>query len=85
MKLLSDTALGRARIAAFIDGDPIHHGRRISGLAIRPPASVRDMPAYPILIASILHEPAITRAIRHELGLPNRILTLLPPPPRPES
>jgi SAM-dependent methyltransferase len=75
LKLLAETSLGAARIAAFVDGNPINHGRLLRGQRILAPEQVADLP-YPIVIASTLHEGEIVQTIRDRLGLANRLITL---------
>jgi SAM-dependent methyltransferase len=74
MKLLVETPLGRAEIAAFVDGNPIHHGTTVRGVPVLAPEQLAGL-GHPILITTTLHEQAIARRIA-ELGLPNRVLTL---------
>jgi SAM-dependent methyltransferase len=76
MKLLAETALGRADIAAFVDSNPVHHGKAIRGIRILAPEAVRDLLAHPILITTTLHERAIARQATETLRLPNRLILL---------
>ena len=46
MKLLAETALGDARIAAFIDGNPINHGKRLHGRPILAPEAARPTASH---------------------------------------
>jgi SAM-dependent methyltransferase len=78
LKLLAETALGRARIAAFVDGNPINHGRVLHGQRIIAPAHVANLP-HPIVITSILHQGEIEQVIRDRLGLRNPLITLAQP------
>lgn len=81
MKLLAETALGRAEVVAFVDGNPINHGKTLRGVPVLPPDAARRFP-HPIVVGSILHERAIARQAAQELGLPNRLILLgglLPP------
>ncbi len=75
MKLLAETALGDARIAAFIDGNPINQGKRLHGRPILAPEAVRGLP-HPIVITSMLHQEAILQVIRGRLELANPVITL---------
>lgn len=75
-KLLVDTELARANVVAFVDSNPINQGRVLRG---RPVVSPRELKAggdEVIVVASILHQKSIVRAIR-ELGLQNRVLGLV--------
>jgi SAM-dependent methyltransferase len=80
LKLLAETALGQARIAAFVDGNPINHGRLLHGRRILAPAEAVALP-HPIVITSILHQEEIREAIRKRVGLRNPIITLTDSPP----
>lgn len=73
-RLLADTCLGDGRVAAFIDANPVHQGRRLCGLPIRPPERLRDYP-HPVVVASMRHERAVVERIR-EMSLPNEVITL---------
>ena len=75
MRLLAESVLGTASIAAFVDGNPIHHGRFIRGVRVSAPEGLAALP-HPILIASTLHDAEITATIRQKLGLKNRIIHL---------
>jgi SAM-dependent methyltransferase len=79
LKLLAETALGRARIAAFVDGNPINHGRRLHGRRVLAPTEAAALP-HPIIITSVLHQEEIREVIRERLGLPNSIITLVDSP-----
>jgi predicted RNA methylase len=72
MRLLGETSLGRARIAAFVDSNPIHHGRTLAGRPILPPAELPHHVAAeaPIVIGSLVNLESIEGAIRN-LGLAN--------------
>ncbi len=76
MKLLGENSLAEAQIAAIVDGNPVHHGLRLRGVAISAPDQIRGM-NNPILIASVLHEAEISHEIRCRLGMDNPILSLL--------
>lgn len=78
MKLLSDTALADAKIAAFIDANPVHANRTVRGIPILPPSGCRDR-NLPILITSLLHAEGIRATIR-SLGLRNPVVSLHLPP-----
>jgi SAM-dependent methyltransferase len=74
MKLLAETALANAEIAAFVDSNPIHHGKILLGTKIIPPEAVRGLDE-PILIASTLHQQSISDQIRN-MGLGNPLILL---------
>jgi hypothetical protein len=75
LKLLVETSLGKARIAAFVDGNPINHGKVLCGSPILSPEKIRNM-SQPIIITTILHQQAITSTIRDKMGLSNPIVLL---------
>jgi 2-polyprenyl-3-methyl-5-hydroxy-6-metoxy-1,4-benzoquinol methylase len=77
MKLLADSILGQTPIAAFVDGNPIHHGHTIRGVPVRVPAAIAQLKLpHPIIIATTLHDAEIAATIRHKMGLKNRIIRL---------
>jgi SAM-dependent methyltransferase len=75
LKLLTETALRDARIAALIDGNPINHGKVLRGVTIRGPDGVAGLP-HPIVITTTLHHRAISEAIRTQHRYPNEIVIL---------
>jgi len=75
MKLLAETSLGEARIAAFVDSNPINQGRRLRSVPILAPDAIRGM-TQPILVASTLHQDEIVATIRGRLGLTNPLILL---------
>jgi SAM-dependent methyltransferase len=79
LKLLAETALGQARIAAFVDGNPINHGRSLYGRRVLAPAEAAALP-HPIVITSILHQEEIRHVIRERLRLVNPVITLTDSP-----
>jgi len=74
MKLLAETSLARADILAFVDSNPINHGRILRNIPIISPDRVGELNA-PILITSLLHHQAIAGQIRN-LHLKNEIVFL---------
>jgi SAM-dependent methyltransferase len=75
MKLLVETSLGGARIAAFVDGNPINVGKKLKGIEIKAPHEIAGMP-QPIIITTTLHQQAIADRIRNELRLSNEVVFL---------
>jgi SAM-dependent methyltransferase len=73
--LLAETPLGGARIRAFTDSNPMHHGRTISGAPVVPPDALRAMPQIPIVIGSLLHGAEIAASISAR-GLTNPVIRL---------
>ena len=75
-KLLAETSLGRAHIAAFVDGNPINQDKFLRGLPVLAPERLRTLPPHPVLIATLLHQQAILAVLRDELGLENPTVVL---------
>jgi SAM-dependent methyltransferase len=76
IKLLVETCLSGADIVAFVDGNPLNHGKSFHGRRIIAPEDLASLPRHAIIVGSLLHQDAITRRIRNGLGLNNEILTL---------
>ena len=74
MKLLADTCLGGARIFCYVDSNPINQGKKIQGIPIVSPESIRYK-LEPIIIASTIYQDNIVAQIR-EMGLPNELILL---------
>ena len=74
LKLLAETCLSQAKVAAFVDSNPIHQGRRLAGAPILAPSAIREY-KQPILIGTMLHHREILSQIE-KLGLENRIILL---------
>lgn len=74
MKLLAETSLGKVRIAAFVDGNPINKGKVLSGTPILEPEQIRGM-KQPIVVTSILHQQAIADKIA-KMNIHNRVILL---------
>jgi hypothetical protein len=75
MKLLCDTCLGQAKIAAFVDGNPINQGQLLLGRPILAPSQVRHL-KLPILVTSLLHGAEIANGIRTHYKLTNPTILL---------
>lgn len=76
MKLLAETRLGQARIAAFVDSNPVNHGKMLCGTCIVAPSQLASLPPHPIILGTLLHQEAITRQIRAIPALKNPVLVL---------
>lgn len=74
MKLLCDTALKDAKVAAFVDGNPVNVGKTLRGVPILRPEKLENRSA-PIILATLLHTQAIRNKIT-SLGLTNPVVTL---------
>ena len=75
MKLLEDTCLRDAKIAAFVDGNPINQGKLMRGAKVLAGPQIHA-PEIPILVCSLINATSILETIR-DLKLPNRVVTLL--------
>jgi SAM-dependent methyltransferase len=74
MKLLVETSLAQANIIAFVDNNPINHGKKLSGAPIIGPDQLTDSES-PIVITTLLHHRAIAEQIK-QMGLKNEIIVL---------
>jgi len=77
LKLLVETRLGAVDIAAFTDGNPLHHGKTLRNQIIVAPERLRDLPPHPIVVGSLMHHAAIEQRIRQDLALPNPVVTFV--------
>jgi 2-polyprenyl-3-methyl-5-hydroxy-6-metoxy-1,4-benzoquinol methylase len=77
MKLLAESSLRNANILAFVDSNPVNQGKALIGRTIHAPRDLLGLAnSYSILIATLLHQEAIIRTIRQELGLANQVVVL---------
>lgn len=74
MKLLVETSLADAPIAALVDSNPINQGKLLRGIPILSPEQIQGMP-YPIVVTTLLHQQAIMEKIR-QMELPNQVVLL---------
>lgn len=74
MKLLSETSLAKADILAFVDNNPINHGKVLHNIPIIAPDELGSLGA-PILITTLLHHQAIAEQIKR-MNLKNEIVFL---------
>ena len=74
MKLLAETALGEADVAAFIDGNTVNQGQHLRGAPILAPSEARRF-EHPIVVTTTIHQDAIERTVR-EMGLDNELVLL---------
>jgi len=81
MRLLAETSLARATIAAFIDSNPLHVGGTLAGSPIISPQNLakrrEEFHDAPIVVGTLLHERSIADAIA-SLGLTNPVVFLRP-------
>jgi SAM-dependent methyltransferase len=76
LKLLAVTMLARANVVAFVDTNPMLHGKRLRGAPIVGTDELALLP-HPVLVGSLISREPIARRIR-ELGLANRVIFLEP-------
>ena len=74
MKLLVETCLANATIAAFVDSNPINHGKKLLGVPILSPERLSNLP-YPIIVTTILHQEDVVQQI-YRMGLSNDVVLL---------
>lgn len=74
-RLLAESRLSQARIAAFVDSNPRYQGKDLNGIPILPPTALRTRPE-PILISSRFFQKEIERQIRNDLRLGNELILL---------
>src|SRR5258706_2484352 len=74
MKLLVETSLAHADILAFVDNNPINHGRILRNVPIIGPNQLNEL-NVPILITTLLHHHAIAEQIRN-MHIKNEIIFL---------
>ena len=73
-RLLAQGKLGKANITYFVDSNLHYQGKQLAGMPIISPQDIRSQDA--ILITSWSFQDEITKTIRKNLGLMNRIVTL---------
>lgn len=74
MKLLYETQLARANILAFVDSNPINHGKILRNIPIISPDQLHEFDAT-ILITTLLNHQAIAQQIK-QMNLKNEIVFL---------
>lgn len=75
MKLLVETRLKSAKIAAIVDNNPILQGRKLNGIRVCSPAKAKSY-REPILITSMLHQRSIIGMIRNTYKMDNPVYCL---------
>ena len=77
MRLLGCSGLDASRVVAFIDSNPVLHGKQLAGKPIYAPQEVAAKLAgdVPILIGSVVNSASIHAAIRNQ-GVTNGIVSL---------
>lgn len=76
MKLLSETALARANISAFVDSNPSIQGQLLNGVSIVAPSQIIGQ-QEPIVVSSTLYYEDIRKFITEEMKLSNLVISLL--------
>jgi SAM-dependent methyltransferase len=74
-RLMANTAFGQINILAFVDANPHIQGQELAGRPILKPTDLVGR-IEPILVCSFSFAVEISTAVRHQYGLPNRILSL---------
>jgi hypothetical protein len=72
MKLLASSSINYDQIVAFVDGNPINHGKYINKFRIISPKDIIQSDE-PILIVTRLHHQEIAETIRR-MGISNEVL-----------
>jgi SAM-dependent methyltransferase len=75
LHLLTTSQLSQANICAFVDSNPLYHGKQLKGRPILAPSELEKQ-TEAILISSRVFQPAIEKQIREELRLSNDIIKL---------
>ena len=75
LRLLATSALGRAKIRAFVDSNPRYQGKKLNDVPVVSPLSLRDFPE-PILISSRAYQEEIATQIEEKFQLKNKIIRL---------
>lgn len=74
MKILAGKSLKNAGIIAFVDGNPVNHGKYIGNIPILAPEQIRHYDS-PILITTLIHQQEISETIRR-MGISNEVLCI---------
>jgi SAM-dependent methyltransferase len=75
MRLMENSQLSSAKIAAFVDSNPKYQGKSIKGIPVVSPSSIKDE-NIAILVCTRAYQDAIERQIKDELKLKNRVVKL---------
>jgi FlaA1/EpsC-like NDP-sugar epimerase len=75
LRLLATSRAGEANIIAFVDSNPKFHGKKLNGIKIVSPESLKNMPES-ILISSRAYQNEIEQQIRNVLQLSNEVIKL---------
>jgi SAM-dependent methyltransferase len=78
-RLLATTALGKARIRAFVDSNPNYQGKLLNGVPILAPADLQEHPE-PIVISSRVFQEEIATQINEVMRLKNEVIRLFDKP-----
>lgn len=77
LHLMATQAFAGLDIFAFVDSNPAFQGQQLHGKPVLSPAELRSY-SHPILISSQVFQSEISDQIKHQLGLPNEVVTLYP-------
>lgn len=75
LRLLATSRVSEANIVAFVDSNPKFHGKKLNGIKIISPESLKNM-TESILISSRAYQNEIEQQIRDVLQLSNEIIKL---------
>jgi SAM-dependent methyltransferase len=75
LRLLASSRIREANIVAFVDSNPKFHGKKLNGIEIVSPESLKNMEES-ILISSRAYQNEIVHQIRNVLQLRNEIIKL---------
>ena len=75
LRLLATSALGRAKIRAFVDSNPRYQGKQLVNVSVISPQSLRNF-SEPVLISSRVYQEEIAVQIQEQLRLKNKIIKL---------
>ncbi len=75
LRLLVNSSLKNASIAAFVDSNPKYQGKQLNGIPVISPESLKAR-TEPILISTRAYQNEIEIQIREKLGLNNKVIKL---------
>jgi SAM-dependent methyltransferase len=80
MRLLGSSCLATTDIVAFVDSNPIHHGKLLRGRPVISPQQLAEAetgPRHPIVVGSLVNQGSIEASIRGQ-GIVNPLIHLKP-------
>ena len=73
--LVAKRGLGAANILSFVDSNPRYHGKKLNGVPIESPATLKSR-AESVVISSRVFQREIVRQLREDLGCRNDLILL---------